>query len=84
MPEEQLDREVLERVAVDRRSFVKRVVLGTGFAVPIIASFNMDSLFMDSASAGRPNQTLSPPFGASSTPGGGAGGAGGSGPSGAV
>jgi hypothetical protein len=56
MSEEQLEQEVLRRVAFDRRSFVKRVVLGTSFAVPVVASFQMDALTMNSASAGFANQ----------------------------
>jgi hypothetical protein len=43
MSEQELD-EVLTHVGVDRRTFVKRIVLGTAFAVPVVASFEMDSL----------------------------------------
>jgi hypothetical protein len=63
MSEEQLEREVLSRVELDRRSFVKRVVLGTSFAVPVVASFQMDALTMNSASALVPNQTIAPGVG---------------------
>lgn len=44
MSEEEFDREVLEGVPMDRRTFVKRVVLGTAFAIPVVASFPMSGL----------------------------------------
>jgi hypothetical protein len=33
--------QVLEHVGLDRRRFVKRVVIGTAFAVPVVSSFSM-------------------------------------------
>jgi hypothetical protein len=44
LSDEELERGVLEHVEMDRRAFVKRVVVGTAFAVPLVASFNMDAL----------------------------------------
>jgi hypothetical protein len=41
MSEDHLEREVLGRVSMNRRSFIKKVVVGTVFAVPVIASFDM-------------------------------------------
>ena len=41
MSEDFLEREVLGRVPMDRRAFVKKLVLGAAFAVPAIASFDM-------------------------------------------
>lgn len=41
MSEDFLDREVLGKVSLDRRSFVKKLVAGAAFAVPVIASFDM-------------------------------------------
>jgi hypothetical protein len=41
MSEDFLEREVLGRVSMDRRSFVKKLVAGAAFAVPVIASFDM-------------------------------------------
>ena len=56
MSEEQPASQVLDRLGNDsRRSFVKRSVLGMAFAAPVVASFNMDSLTMKSASALTPN-----------------------------
>jgi 5-hydroxyisourate hydrolase-like protein (transthyretin family) len=49
---------VLERVAVNRRKLVRDVVLGTAFAVPAIASFDMRSLTAFAANCLAPNQTL--------------------------
>ena len=41
MPEEFLEREVLGRVGMDRRAFVKKFIVGAAFAVPAIVSFDM-------------------------------------------
>ena len=49
---------VLERVAVNRRKLVRDVVLGTAFAVPAIASFDMRSLTAFAANCLAPNQTV--------------------------
>lgn len=39
MSEEELDAEILRRVPMDRRTFVRRAILGAAFAVPVVASF---------------------------------------------
>jgi hypothetical protein len=51
--------EIVERVNEDRRRFVRRLVAGGAFAVPLVASFDMTSLSMNSAFAGSSsgNQT---------------------------
>jgi hypothetical protein len=49
---------VLERVAVNRRKMVRDVVMGTAFAVPAIASFDMRSLTAFAANCLAPNQTV--------------------------
>ena len=41
MSDEMLEREVLSRVAPDRREFVKKYLIRAAFAVPVIASFSM-------------------------------------------
>jgi hypothetical protein len=41
MSEDHLEREVLGEVGMDRRNFVKKLVLGAAFAVPVISSFDM-------------------------------------------
>ena len=56
MTEPELERDVLSRVRMDRRGFVKRLVMGGAFAVPVVASFDMDSL-VDVAAARSPNGT---------------------------
>ena len=43
MSEEQLERELLGQVAVDRRTFMRRYVVGAAFAAPVVASFFMRS-----------------------------------------
>ncbi len=56
MPDEDFEREVLSGVPVDRRAFVRRMVVGTAFAVPAVASFSMVGLTPASADAISPNQ----------------------------
>ena len=41
---EEFEREVLRRFPLDRRAFLKKMVLGAAFAAPVIASFNMVGL----------------------------------------
>jgi hypothetical protein len=53
MSEEELEREVLWRVAVDRRDFVKRMLRGAAFTVPVIASFDMNSALAEAKRARR-------------------------------
>jgi hypothetical protein len=43
--------EIVSRVGVDRRSFVRRLVVGTAFAVPVVSTFAMNDLSMNLASA---------------------------------
>jgi hypothetical protein len=49
---------VLDRVAVNRRKLVRDVVLGTAFAAPAIATFEMRSLTAFAANCLAPNQTV--------------------------
>lgn len=53
------DDEIVERVDDDRRRFVRRLVTGAAFAVPIVTSFDMTSLSMNPAfgQASSGNQT---------------------------
>ena len=41
MSEDFLEREVLGRVHMDRRAFVKKLIIGAAFAAPAVASFDM-------------------------------------------
>jgi Putative Ig domain len=51
-----LDDDALSGVELSRRDLIRRLVLGTAFAVPVVASFEMSSLSVSSASAYGPNQ----------------------------
>lgn len=42
---------ILDRLDASRREFLKRVIAGTSFTVPLIASFSMDGLSVESAEA---------------------------------
>lgn len=53
----EIENEVLDSVALNRRAFVKKVVLGSAFAVPLVASFEMRSLTASAADCITPNQT---------------------------
>jgi hypothetical protein len=50
MSEEKIDA-LLDKVDADKRATLKRLILGTVFAVPVIASFPIDGLTIDSAFA---------------------------------
>ncbi len=56
MSDEEFEREVLDGVSVDRRGFVKRMVFGAAFAVPVISSFSMVGATAESVDAISPNQ----------------------------
>ena len=43
--------ELPDRVDGSRRQFVRRLVVGSAFAVPVISSFDMSSLSMNLAAA---------------------------------
>jgi hypothetical protein len=51
MASDPLDDHVLARVELSRRELVRRLVVGTAFAVPVVASFDMASLSATSADA---------------------------------
>jgi len=38
------ENKVLDKVNPDRRGFVKKIIVGTAFAAPIVSSFSMDGL----------------------------------------
>ena len=42
---------ILENVDAKRRGFVRKVIVGTAFAAPVVSSFSMDEL---SIKVGRP------------------------------
>jgi hypothetical protein len=44
MSDDELQRDVLDHVGIDRRAFVRRVVLGSAFAVPVVGSWSMKAL----------------------------------------
>ena len=61
MSEDSLEQEVLSHVGMDRRSFIRKLLVGTAFAIPAVASFEMGLLSSGSADAttsnGRPVPT---------------------------
>jgi hypothetical protein len=54
------EEKILGKVDPDRRSFLKRV-LGASFALPVIATFSVESLSIDSAQAYAVNATSTAP-----------------------
>lgn len=60
MSESEFTDEILGRVDVDRRTFVKRAILGSAFAVPIVASFEMGTLTAHAKSSQTGNGTTQP------------------------
>jgi hypothetical protein len=64
MPSEPLQEDVLKSIPESRRDFLKKVIAGTTFVVPLIASFSMDGLSIDTpeADAFCPNQAIEGPL----------------------
>jgi hypothetical protein len=58
--EDRLDRD-LAKLGSDRRTFIKRMVVGAAFATPIVSSFSMSGLTANSPAAAAPNSSLPPP-----------------------
>jgi hypothetical protein len=50
MAEDELE-QVLDRVDLAKRAFLKKLVVGTAFVVPTVASFSMDGLSLYEANA---------------------------------
>src|SRR6188768_2253872 len=53
-----VEREILERVRMNRRGFVRKVIVSTAFATPVLASFDMRSTTAYAAECLTPNQTV--------------------------
>jgi hypothetical protein len=53
--ERELENQILTTLPDERRAFVKSAVMDRPFADPVVASFSLDSLRMDSVSALTPN-----------------------------
>lgn len=51
MAAKETDEKVLNGVQADRRGFVKRLLVGAAFAVPVMATFSIDGLTVKSAQA---------------------------------
>ena len=59
MAEDKLD-PILEQVDPDKRDFLKKVLTGTVFVAPIVASFSMEGLSPNEAFAQSANATSTP------------------------
>ena len=58
--DDKLDPKLLESVDESKRSSLKKLILGSAFAVPIIASFSLSGLGTAEAGAHTGNQTGKP------------------------
>jgi hypothetical protein len=47
--EEEIKKDLLEKVDVKKRDFLKKLVISSVFAVPVIASFSMDGIRLKAA-----------------------------------
>ncbi len=54
------DDSVLGKVDPAKRSFVRKVVTGTAFVAPVVASFSLDGLTIGEARAGFDSNQTSP------------------------
>ena len=57
----EVNEKVLDRVDANRRAFVKRLLAGSAFAVPVLATFTMDALSPTAAQAQCLNCTADTP-----------------------
>ncbi len=57
---EEKDDSVLDKVDPAKRSFVRKVVMGTAFVAPVVASFSIDGLTISDAQAGKVDNQTSP------------------------
>ncbi len=55
MDEDRVEREVLGRVPLDRRQFVKRVATTAAFAAPVVASFSIAGFLAERPAAAAGN-----------------------------
>jgi len=55
--DDQPDPKLLESVDEGRRASLKKILLGSAFAIPVIASFTMSGLGVNEANAGITNST---------------------------
>jgi hypothetical protein len=55
--DDQPDPKLLETVDEGRRASLKKILLGSAFAIPVIASFTMSGLGVNEAYAGTRNTT---------------------------
>jgi len=49
---------VLDRIDPEKRAFLKKLVIGTAFVVPTVASFSMDGLSLYQANAQASNVSI--------------------------
>ncbi len=56
MSHREMPDELLAGVSEEKRSFLKRLVAGTAFAVPVILSFSMDGLKLKAAYGASPGK----------------------------
>ena len=57
MKEQKIDA-LLEKVDAEKRATLKRLIFGTVFVVPVVTSFPIDGLTIDSALAACTNATI--------------------------
>jgi len=62
MSHREMPDELLAEVSEEKRNFLKRLIAGTAFAVPVILSFSMDSLKLKAAYGASPSGPVSPVF----------------------
>jgi hypothetical protein len=60
MPDSDINSKFIERIDVSKRSSIRKMVIGTAFAVPTVVSFSMSGLAVNEAHAASygPNQRM--------------------------
>jgi hypothetical protein len=49
MKKEEINKDLLEKVDAKRRDFLRKLVISSAFAVPVIVSFSMDGIRLKAA-----------------------------------
>jgi hypothetical protein len=58
MPDNDINPKFIEQIDASKRSWIRKMVIGTAFVVPAVVSFSMSGLAVNDAHAYAQNQTF--------------------------
>jgi hypothetical protein len=62
MSDTEVNAKFIDRIDESKRSWMRKMVLGTAFAVPTVVSFSMNGLAVDEAHAGSYSSNFTSPI----------------------